>query len=79
MKTEKKIVVYDSTFGYGPKFYVTEAELSEKSIKVHSTRHRKSSIRFAIATPELAKEAKHIQHLMDAVNVKAHALRKKLV
>ncbi len=75
---EKKIIVYDATYGFGPTFYVAEAEIGNKMVKVHSCSRRLSNFRYAIATKELAAEAKAIMAERDKLNERARLFKNKL-
>jgi hypothetical protein len=82
---EKQIVIYDATYGYGPHFELAQAVWNTKTLTLYAgygsgilRRHQRRTQVFAVATPELATEAKAINALYADLWKRARAFKEKL-
>lgn len=71
-------IIFDSSFGFGPTFYIVDAVITEKTIEVMRTKHRKEGHAFAIATLELIKEADAINKEREQLAERGRAFKLKL-
>jgi len=81
------IVIVDDTYGFGPRFKITEAEWSDKTVRFKPVRgagasfgirHRRGTQRFCKATVELAAEVIKFQAEKKRLDEWARKIRAKI-